>query len=225
MPPTVSQWFGYVLLLQDIWPGDGLRHRFHRRRPGTKSRGDSSILVMSTVRSVALVGCWVNSPSLVDALVARGAAPGRLGVLHNWVDEAVFEPGADAGHTCPSSSAGTNGPSVPLLRNLGFARGLTSGSRHSESGSYRQEHTCYPGRRCRAKGTPPVGTKVRQRPLPVPRRDTAAQAVEVMRGADWLVVLLNDTDLSAVTMPSKVPSSLAMGMPVVATVTGDRACR
>lgn len=212
----------YVLLLQDIWPETVFATGFIEE--GQARRVAEIALtgyVNGTVRGASRV--LVNSPSLVDALVARGAAPGRLGVLHNWVDEAVFEPGADAGHLRLILGLAPTDRVFLYSGNLGFAQGLDQwieafrvglvpAGAHlviQGDGAARKEL------RRLAQGAPNVHF--------LSQKDTAAQAVEVMRGADWLVVSLNDTDLSAVTMPSKVPSSLAMGMPVVATVTGDAA--
>jgi glycosyltransferase involved in cell wall biosynthesis len=159
-----------------------------------------------------------------DVLVERGVDPAKISLVYNWVDEALFAPGAKPDPALRDDlRLGPDDFVVMYAGAMGMAQGLTALldgvaiTRHPihlvmvGDGIDRENlerHTAALG----------IGSRVHflgRRPM--------ASMPGLLAAADVQAVCIRDTPLFRVNMPSKVQSLLAAGHPIVAVAVGDPA--
>lgn len=212
----------YVLLVQDVWPDSVFDSGFLPGRVGRLARRVLDVLVAATYRRAHHVA--VTSPGMVDLLASRGVPRDKLTVVHNWVAE----------------------PTTPVV-----ARETARGLRTSWGVGDDDFVLMYAGNHGQAQALEPVVEAFAQLPADGachlvlvgdgvtkdrlvelggghPRihfLDPVAQAevATLMQASDAQLVSLADRPLFAVTMPSKVQSILAAGLPLLVAARGDAA--
>jgi colanic acid biosynthesis glycosyl transferase WcaI len=211
----------YVLLIQDVWPDSIFASGFMNRRGFATIRR----LVDGFVRR-AYSGAEhivVISPGMVDLLEARGVPRDKISLVYNWLPEsetrAVVQ-GADRSVSkllgIPDNErvflyAGNHGHAQALDALVkAFDRSETSGGHLVLMGDGVQK----PHLQELAQNMPRVHF------LPPVERGEAAR---LTRTADVHVVSLAPEPLFSVTMPSKVQSGLAAGLPMLVVAFGDPA--
>lgn len=212
----------YVLLVQDVWPDSVFDSGFLQGRAGRLARRVLDVLVGATYRCAHHVA--VTSPGMVDLLASRGVPHDKLTVVHNWVAEASTPDvapevvrdlraawGADqddfvlmyagnhgqAQHLEPVVEAFAELPADADCHLVLVGDGVTKSRLVEQSGGHPRIHFLDP----------------------VPQPEVAP----LMQASDAQLVSLADRPLFAVTMPSKVQSILAAGLPLVVAARGDAA--
>lgn len=212
----------YVLLVQDVWPDSVFDSGFLKGPVGRVARRVLDVLVGATYRSAHHVA--VTSPGMVDLLASRGVPRDKLTVVHNWVSEdaAPDVAAVDAQELRATWDAGPDDFVLMYAGNHGQAQHLEP---------VIETFAGMPGdAACHLVLVGAGVTKARLVELsdgherihfldPVPSLEIA----RLMRASDAQLVSLADRPLFAVTMPSKVQSILAAGLPVVVVARGDAA--
>ncbi|MEO5663050.1 MAG: glycosyltransferase family 4 protein [Nocardioides sp.] len=212
----------YVLLVQDVWPDSIFASGFLTGAVGRVARRVLDVFVGRTYRGADHVA--VTSPGMIDLLASRGVPPEKLSVVHNWVDEG---PVADADETSTSrvrESWGIGADDFVLMYagNHGQAQALQPivevfADLPRDAGCHLVligDGVAKAGLIDSARGNATIHFMDA-----VPREDMAA----LMSASDAQLVSLADEPLFAVTMPSKVQSILAAGLPLLVSATGDSA--
>ncbi|WP_297625276.1 glycosyltransferase family 4 protein [Nocardioides sp.] len=212
----------YVLLIQDVWPDSIFASGFLTGRAGRLARRVLDVLVGLTYRHAHHVA--VTSPGMVDLLASRGVPRDKLSVIHNWVpDEPEPAVALEATqHLRESWGAGQDDFVLMYAGNHGQAQALEPvveafAALPPESGC----HLVLVGDGVSRAGLVErfdVHPRIHLLP-PVPRHEMPA----MMSASDAQLVSLADQPLFAVTMPSKVQSILAAGLPLVVSARGDSA--
>lgn len=210
----------YVLLVQDVWPDSIFASGFLPGAAGRVARRALDVLVNLTYRHADHVA--VTSPGMVDLLASRGVPPEKLSVVHNWVDEGPVAHPDKAASARARASWGVGADAFVLMYagNHGQAQALEPvveviAGLPREAGCHLVligDGVAKAGLVERARGNPAIHFLD-----PVPRDDMAA----LMSASDAQLVSLADQPLFAVTMPSKVQSILAAGLPLLVSATGD----
>ncbi|WP_110181067.1 glycosyltransferase family 4 protein [Nocardioides solisilvae] len=212
----------YVLLVQDVWPDSVFASGFLPGTVGRVARRVLEVLVGWTYRSADHVA--VTSPGMVGLLASRGVPADKLSVVHNWVEEApAAQPEAGEADAVRAAwgvgaddfvlmYAGNHGQAQALEPVVDVFAGLPA-----DAGCHLVlvgDGIAKPGLVERAAGHPLVHFLD-----PVPR--TAMPALT--SAADAQLVSLDAQPLFAVTMPSKVQSIMAAGVPLLVSAEGDSA--
>jgi len=202
----------YVLHVQDLWP---------------ESVTDSGMLGRGVVNKAAggLLNVWLkrlygNAAGLIaisagmrQLLIDRGMAPDRCFTVHNWAaeDEIVVKPDT---RFAPGGLnllyAGNLGPMQDLETVIAAARRLDA--REGLALNIAGEGILEDQLRTAAEGAGNIrflGNLSLQ------------QVAQQYLAADFQLVTLKDTPIFRTTIPSKLQSSLAAGVPVITTVGGD----
>lgn len=213
----------YILIIQDLWPDSVVASGFMSET--AKSRTIMRFLtpVVSVLyRNAEAVA--VISPGMVETLIERGIDRERLMLIYNSVDEHIYRPQtrdltwrydnnlADGDFVI--SYAGNQGAAQdldPLIRAVGMLPVETrvrlvmagNGVEHNELRSLAR--SVAPGR---------IQFIGQVAPSDVRRLQVAS---------DLCVVSLKDSELFRITMPSKVQSLMAAGLPILGIVAGDAA--
>jgi glycosyltransferase involved in cell wall biosynthesis len=213
----------YVTMIQDLWPDSVFASGFVTE--GLGRRLIQAVMGRFAKLSYDLAAhVTVLSPSMKDVLVERGVDPAKISLVYNWVDEALFAPGAKPDPALRDDlRLGPDDFVVMYAGAMGMAQGLTALldgvaiTRHPihlvmvGDGIDRENlerHTAALG----------IGSRVHflgRRPM--------ASMPGLLAAADVQAVCIRDTPLFRVNMPSKVQSLLAAGHPIVAVAVGDPA--
>jgi glycosyltransferase involved in cell wall biosynthesis len=212
----------YVLLIQDVWPDSVFDSGFLQGPVERLARRALDALVAATYRHAHHVA--VTSQGMVDLLAARGVPRDKLTVVHNWVaeDAPPQVPTAVIGDLRASWGAGQDDFVLMYAGNHGQAQhlepivdafaelpddadchlvlvgdGVTKTQLIEQSGEHPRIHFVDP----------------------VPQSEMAP----LVEACDAQLVSLADRPLFAVTMPSKVQSIMAAGVPMVVAARGDAA--
>jgi colanic acid biosynthesis glycosyl transferase WcaI len=206
-----------VIHLQDMWPESVTESSM---APSGLAGWATEQLLHGLMRSIyrSATRIAVIAPTMRDVVVARGADPAKVDVVYNWADETLFHPvgstaggRAELGHRgrCTILFAGTMGPFQNLPDSIRAAAG-TEAVDLVFVGSGIEEDSAQ-------KLTAELGaTNVRF----LGRRDPA-QMAPLFGAADFSLVTLRDVPVFHGTMPSKLPTALACGRPVIVSVPGD----
>lgn len=211
----------YVLMVQDLWPDSIFASGFLR---AGLVRRIAEPLVTSFVNATYRFASHivVISPGMKQTLVERGVPADRVTVIYNWVDESLFQPTAADPWVRRTLGlehddfvfmyAGNHG----AAQSLSFLVDVFSANRIPP--------------RCHLVL---VGDGIEKRALMARARSAGrvhflpSQPVErmsaIMAAADVQVVSLADEPLFRITMPSKVQSVLACGLPILVVAPGDAA--
>ena len=203
-----------------MWPDSIFASGFLPGVTGRIARRALDILVNLTYRHADHVA--VTSPGMVDLLASRGVPPDKLSVVHNWVDEGVVADPDESTVARARESWGVGADDFVLMYagNHGQAQALEPvveviAALPPEAGCHLVligDGVAKAGLVARAGGSAAIHFLD-----PVPRQDMA----ELMAASDAQLVSLADQPLFAVTMPSKVQSILAAGLPLLVSARGD----
>jgi colanic acid biosynthesis glycosyl transferase WcaI len=211
----------YVLIIQDIWPDSIFASGFMNRRGGATIRRLVDGFVGRAYSGAEHI--VVISPGMVDLLGARGVARDKMSLVYNWLPESET-------HSLPQQ----HGRSVSELLgipddervfvyagNHGHAQALDALVKAFDTAETSGGHLVL------------MGDGVQKPHLQELARDMArvhflppvdrGEAARLTRTADVHVVSLAAEALFSVTMPSKVQSGLAAGLPMLVVASGDPA--
>ncbi|MCI9888340.1 glycosyltransferase family 4 protein [Micrococcales bacterium 31B] len=219
LPALVSKWrhrTPFVLLIQDVWPdsifatgflGGPVRPIAHK--------------IVSSFCDIAYRGASeiaVISPGMIDLLVERGVPREKLHLVFNWVDEETFMPREQMPPTDGPRTimyAGTHG----AAQNLESAVDAMHEAARQRIDNVRMvfigDGVRKPDLMKRAADGP--GAHNIEFRDPVPSTEIYSHLIQ----AHAQLVSLQPDPLFDITMPSKVQSSLACGLPVLAAAGGD----
>ena len=211
----------YVLMIQDLWPDSVVATGFINR--GGVRRVVESVITRFVARLYRSASHIIAiSPGMIAILHSRGVPREKLSLVYNWADEETFRPSlAEAGLR---STLGIRDDAFVAMYagNLGPAQGLDA--------VIRAVGRVDCGRRTVLLL---VGDGIAEQELRSLAGQVAAERVVflppvppsrmpgLMAAADIQIVSLRDHPLFHFTMPSKVQSILASGLPVIACAPGD----
>lgn len=213
----------YVLMIQDLWPDSIFASGF--LTTGLPSRMARAVLGGFAQLSYKLSsGIAVISPGMREQLLQRGVDAGKLQLVYNWVDEALYHPAEPDRALRPLLGIGPDDFVMMYAGNHGAAQDLANVLRAMELvDSDRVVHLVLvgdgvekPELEKQAEGMAP-GTVHFMPPQP------PEAMAPLMAAADLQLVTLKDDPLFRITMPSKVQSILASGRPLLVCAPGDAA--
>ncbi len=213
----------YVTMIQDLWPDSVFASGF--LSGGVVRRLAESVLGWFAKLSYRLSAhVTVLSPSMKDVLVARGVPAEKISLVYNWVDETLFAPGAEPDPSLRAELGLAADDFLAMYAGaMGQAQGLSvllEGVAHATS----SVHLAMVGdgidrahleRRA-------AELQIADRVHFVGRRPMATMP-GLLAAADLQIVCLADTPLFRVNLPSKVPSLLCAGHPILVIAAGDPA--
>lgn len=220
--PWLSRVLGgapYVLHVQDLWPDAVVEaDMVGRRSVGPLARLLERVCG-AVYRRAAAVVCI--APTMAQLLAERGIPAARLDVVPNWADETIFFPVPRDPSLADALGAGS-GTSVMFAGNMGAAQALDTAVRAAAAvrdlpdfrlilvgdGLHRPQLE----RLARELGAANVSF-LGSRPLEQMNAITAT--------ADAQLVTLLDRPFLRGTVPSKLGSVMASGLPVVCAADGD----
>ncbi|MDO5287494.1 MAG: glycosyltransferase family 4 protein [Actinomycetia bacterium] len=215
----------YVTMIQDLWPDSVFASGF--LTSGPLYRVASAVMGAFAKLSYRLSShVTVLSPSMKQVLVERGVPPEKISLVYNWVDESLFgvpvapDPSLRAelglsGDDFVALYAGAHG----TAQGLGVLVEAMARTDPSE-----RIHLVTVGDGIDAERLRGLAERlqVSDRVHFLGRRPMG-QMPGLLAAADLQLVCLTDTPLFRVNMPSKVPSLLAAGHPLLVVAAGDPA--
>ncbi|WP_114424565.1 glycosyltransferase family 4 protein [Nocardioides houyundeii] len=210
----------YVLLVQDVWPDSIFASGFLSGRLSQVIFRMVDTFVRCAYSMADHVA--VISPGMADLLIERGVPSDKVSVVYNWLPE--------------GDSAVDEGATSSVREDLGIpddAKLFLYAGNHGRAQALDSLVDAFMDPATAPAHLVLLGDGVSKPDLvrraagkdrlhfldPVPREE----AVRMSRASDVHVVSLADDPLFAVTMPSKVQSGLATGLPVLVVAPGDSA--
>lgn len=220
--PWINRLFGgapYVLHVQDLWPDSVLEAGMLPAALEEPVRGLLTRICDSTYHRAS--GVVAIAPTMAAILHQRGVPEERLHVVPNWADESIFFPVARKAST--GEQIGLTGYfTVMFAGNIGELQGLDTAicaaARVRDLPAFRLAL---------------VGSGVARYKLQALARSVQADNVlfvdpqplermnDVAAAADVQLVSLKDLDFLRGTIPSKLGTLLASGLPIICAVNGD----
>ena len=202
----------YVLHVQDLWP---------------ESVTDSGMLGSGLVNKAtgAVLNFWLKrlygnaaklitiSPGMKQLLVERGYRPEQCVTVYNWAEEHTI-------HVKPTESFSPVGLKLLYAGNLGPMQDLET---VIDAARRLDDHEGF----CLAiAGEGVLQDELREaaegaQSIEFLGNLSAAEIAQSYLAADFQLVTLKDIPIFRTTIPSKLQASLAAGVPVITTVTGD----
>ncbi len=215
----------YVTMIMDLWPDSVFQSGF--LTSGFLRRLAEAMLSLFAGWSYRLAAhVTVLSPSMKQVLVERGVPEDKISLVYNWVDESLFARPADPDPSLRTELGLTDDDFLAMYAGAhGIAQGLgvlVEAAALLEASERIHIVTLgdgIDGDRLRALAEE-LG--VTDRVHFVGRRPMAAMP-SLLATADLQVVCIADTPLFRVNMPSKIPSVLAGGHPLLVVAAGDPA--
>lgn len=204
----------YVLMIQDVWPDSIFATGFLQAGPA-RSLAEQSLSAYMRAAYRGASQITALSPGMRELLITRGVDPARTHVIYNWTDEEaaalVRPPLRKQDEPLHLMYAGNVGPGQDLgnvVRALAMIPAETIrftivGDGAALEGVQQQTSQL---------GLPNVAFTGR-----VPRSEIS----KVLSTAHLHLVSLADTDLFRITLPSKLQSLLAAGLPVLSVAPGE----
>lgn len=211
----------YVLHVQDLWP-DSVVHSGMLEGRAARAAGR---LLDRTCRAAyaSAAGIVTIAPTMADLLESRGVPRSRLHVVPNWADEELFWPVARSEGGAAAAEL-PRGFTVMFAGNIGYVQGLEVAVRAAVA----------------VRDLPDfhlvlVGDGLERSRLEALAREIGADNVRFLgsrpledmpaltAAADVQLVSLLDLPFLRGTIPSKLGSVLASGLPVICAVAGDGA--
>ena len=222
--PTFQRYFSsvpIVTLIQDLWPdtltsvgitGDGWASSAVRSLAGSVSNW-----IYRRSDSLAVI-----SPGMKHRLVQRGHPEGKIHVVPNWLpDEAVRISTSEASPLTPADSSGKR-TVITYAGNLGEAQGVRVILEAANLLKDRNDiHFQIVGSGFLESELKESARQLRLTNLTFLGRRPNSDIPSLIAKSDAQIITLSDSDLFAITLPSKVQYSLAFGRPIVAAVRGD----
>ena len=211
----------YVLHVQDLWPDSVVAAELLDHRVlGVTARVLDRVCRAVYGRAHALVSI---APGMAELLARRGLPRARVQVVHNWTDETVFRPVER--HPAVARSLGADGgTTVMFAGNMGAAQGLETAIRAAAAVADLPDFRLLL-----------VGDGLGRAALELLAEDLGAHNVRfcgsrpltemaaVTAAADAQLVILRGLPFLRGTVPSKLSSVMASGLPVVVSADGDAA--
>ena len=215
----------YVTMIMDLWPDSVFQSGF--LTSGPVNRIANAVLGTFAKWSYRLAShVTVLSPSMKQVLVDRGVREEKISLVYNWVDESLFASPAEPDPTLRASLGLTGDDFVAMYAG---AHGIPQGLGVLIEAAARIDpaeriHIVtvgdgIDGERLRALADE-LGVTDRVHFL---GRRPMATMPSLLATADLQLVCISDTPLFRVNMPSKIPSLLAGGHPVLVVAEGDPA--
>lgn len=222
--PTLQRYFSstpIVTFIQDLWP-DTLTS------VGITGHG----LATSAVNSVASsVSNWIYrrsdslaviSPGMKHRLIQRGHPEGKIHVVTNWLPEvAVDTPNTDD-NSSQLSRRTVQKAIFTYAGNLGEAQGVRVVLEAAHLLKDRNDiQFQIVGSGVLESELKATAQKLRLSNVSFLGRRPNSEIPSLIAASDAQLITLADSDLFAITIPSKVQYSLAFGRPIIAAVRGD----
>lgn len=215
----------YVTMIMDLWPDSVFQSGF--LTSGPLHRVANAVLGSFAKWSYRLAShITVLSPSMKQVLVDRGVPPEKISLLYNWVDESLFATPATPDPNLRADLGLSDDDFVVMYAGAhGIAQGL--GVLVEAAARIAPEERIHlvtvgdgiDGERLRALAAD-LGVSDRVHFL---GRRPMATMPGLLASADLQLVCISDTPLFRVNMPSKIPSLLAGGLPILVVAAGDPA--
>lgn len=224
--PWLSRKLGgapYVLHVQDLWPDSVVAADMLEARTAQWVYGALSHLCNGVYRAAAAV--IAIAPTMAELIAARGRMGGSVSVVSNWTDESVFAPGQRSLEVV--ESLGLRGKtSVMFAGNIGAVQSLETAIRAAaqvkDLGDFR---LVLVGDGVRREALEKLAATLEATNVLFLGARPFAEMNAITAAADAQLVILRDRPHLRGTIPSKLASVMASGLPVVCAVEGDaRAC-
>ena len=205
----------FVIQIQDLWP-DSVFATGHAGPPMSWLRRPLLWATGRAYRSAARV--CVISPGMASLLEARGVDRAKVSLVYNWV--AGAEPVLTDQNRQTRRARGADGrPRLLYAGNHGPAQGLAL--LVEAVASCPDVELVLVGNGTEKEALIRLAEGARAENIQFLDRVDAAGVRALQRDADVQVISLRDDPLFEVTMPGKVQTILAAGMPVIAIASGD----
>ncbi len=210
----------YLLHIMDVWPDSVLDSGMVEGRAGR--------LVGSALHRVVKRGyagasrIAVTSPGQADLLVARGVPAGKVEYCPVWVDEDVFFPRPNDQSSLPPEVR-DRGRVVMYAGAIGHVQQLDVAVRAAAAVADTGLQLVFVGSGIAEQGLRDLAVELGAANIHFLGRRPPEEMGLLGAAADAHLVSLADTPLLRITMPSKLPSVLAMQRPVVLFGSGDAA--
>lgn len=211
----------YVLLIQDVWPDSIFASGFVNGRGGAIIRRLVEGFVRRTYSGAEHI--VVISPGMIDLLEARGVERDKMSLVYNWLPESEARSLPQDSHPSLSELLGiSNNERIFLYAgNHGHAQALDALVKAFDRAETSGGHLVLMGDGVQKRQLQEIARQMaRVHFLPPVDR---GEATRLTRTADVHVVSLAAEPLFSVTMPSKVQSGLAAGLPMLVVAGGDPA--
>ncbi len=215
----------YVTMIQDLWPDSVFASGF--LTSGPLYRIANAVMGAFAKLSYRLSShVTVLSPSMKQVLVDRGVPPEKISLVYNWVDESLFGAPVEPDPSLRGDLGLGESDFIALYAGAhGTAQGLgVLVEAMAQIGADERIHMVTLGDGIDSERLRGLAEElgVTDRLHFLGRRPMAAMP-GLLAAADLQLVCLTDTPLFRVNMPSKVPSLLAAGHPVLVVAAGDPA--
>jgi glycosyltransferase involved in cell wall biosynthesis len=209
-----------VIHIQDIWPESVTQSSLAPHgAAGTLMDRTLSTLMRGIYRSAA--GIAVIAPSMRDLIVERGADPAKVRIVLNWTNESLFHP-VDATESARHEIGHRGRCTIMHAGNIGSFENIEDTIRAAAAvdqsgqidlvlvGTGFEEHSARELTRQLGAGN-----------IRFLGRRPASEMAALYAAADYQLVTRRDLPIFHSTIPSKLPSALSCGSPVVVSVPGD----
>ena len=223
MTPALGPWLWriaggapYVLHVQDLWPDSITGSSMVGNGRATKLVETLLTPWLSSVyrRSAAVIGI---APSMVDMLAERGVPRSRLRLVYNWADENSAAWAEDS----PSPVSSVVGTSILYAGNVGDMQALEVAVQAAHRARDAGVRLMVVGDGTALGRVQALADSLGASNVAFHGRVPQAEMGAYYALADYALVTLKDLPVFRGTIPSKLQSSLANGIPVVAAVQGD----
>jgi len=223
MTPALGPWLWriaggapYVLHVQDLWPDSITGSSMVGNGRATNLVETLLTPWLSSVyrRSAAVIGI---APSMVDMLAERGVPRSRLRLVYNWADEnaAAWAEGS------PSPVSSAVGATILYAGNVGDMQALEVAVQAAHNASEAGVRLMVVGDGMALGRVQALAASLGATNVEFHGRVPQTEMGGYYALADYALVTLKDLPVFRGTIPSKLQSSLANGLPVVAAVQGD----
>jgi len=211
----------YLLHIMDVWPDSVTESGMvDRGRAGAAVERALTGLVARGYEGASRIA--VTSPGQRDLLVSRGVPSDVLDYCPVWADESVFSPRPADRSLLPE--AARDARTVLMYAGaLGHVQGLDAAVRAAYDVRDTGLHFVVVGSGIADEGLRALARDLGARNVHFMGRRAPEEMGDLSSAADVHLVSLVDTPLMRVTMPSKLPSVLALARPVVLNGAGDAA--
>ena len=215
----------YVTMVMDLWPDSVFQSGFLTSGP---VRRIAEAMLGSFARWSYRLASHVTvlSPSMKQVLVERGVPEEKISLVYNWVDESLFAVPASPDQALRASLGLTDDDFVAMYAGAhGIAQGLgvlVEAAARIDPAERIHIVTVGDGIDGERLRTLAQDLGVTDRVHFLGRRPMATMP-GLLAAADLQVVCISDTPLFRVNMPSKIPSLLAGGHPLLVVAVGDPA--
>lgn len=215
--PWLWRLFGgppYVLHVQDLWPdsitGSSLV------KGGLSSRIIEFVLnpwIRAVYRrSAAVIGI---APTMIETLAERGVDRSKLRMVFNWTDETGLQERVRVPHTDPETV------SILFAGNIGVLQDLEVAVRAAHAAADAGVWLDIVGDGVALDDVRSLAERIEAKNVSFHGVVPRASVGDYYARADYALVTLKDLPAFRGTIPSKLQSSLAHGLPVISSVQGD----